>query len=309
MTFKNKKQEREIRNRIKRSKGDLIFDVVNAVIMLMVAGIMLLPMVHVLSVSLSSGPESVKGGFFFWPKGEINFIGYETAFKDPLIMRSYLNSVIYAIGNVLFTLFFTSLTAYPLSISEFRLKKFVTIFLTITMFINGGLIPTYMLMRDIGLVNKIWVMMIPFCVGAYNVILFRTFFTNLPAALREAAIIDGAKEIQVFTKIYVPLSKAIFATIGLFTLVSKWNDWFTALIYLNDEKKYPMQMILRKILFNTAGTQKMSNEIMNMMSSMKVTSENIKMAAIIITILPVLCVYPFLQKYFVKGVFVGTVKG
>ena len=298
-----------VRSKIKLSKGEIVFDIVNVIIMLMVAGIMLLPMIHVLAVSLSSGPESLKGGFFFYPKGGINLIGYRTVFKDPLIMRSYLNSVIYSAGSVLFTLFFTALTAYPLSLEEFRLKKIVTIFLTITMFISGGLIPTYMLMRNIGFVNKIWVMMIPFCVGAYNVILFRTFFTNLPASLREAAIIDGAKEFQVFYKIYIPLSKAIFATIGLFTLVGKWNDWFTALIYLNDEKMYPMQMILRKILFNTAGTQKMSSEIMNMMSSMKVTGENIKMAAIIITILPVLCVYPFLQKYFVKGVFVGTIKG
>lgn len=277
--------------------------------MLLVAAVMLLPMIHVLCVSLSSGTESVKGGFFFWPKGGINFKGYQAAFKDPLFLPSYANTLIYAGGGVLFTLFFTAITAYPLSIPHFRLKKFVTIFLTLTMFINGGMIPTYLLMRDLRMINTIWVMIIPFCVGAYNVILFRTFFANLPSALREAAIIDGASEFRVFGSIYVPLSKAIFATIGLFTLVGKWNDWFSALIYLNDETKYPVQMVLRKILFNAASTQKLDSATLSMLSSMEVTNENIKMAAIIITILPVICIYPFLQKYFVKGVFVGTIKG
>lgn len=296
------------KNRIKSSTGDIIFDVFNIIFLSLLAAVMVLPMIHVFSVSLSSGPESIRSGFFFWPKGGINWTGYETVFKDPLISRSYLNSIIYAIGGVIFTLFFTALTAYPLSIPGFRFKAFVTIFFTITMFIGGGLIPTYLLMRDLHLINKGLVMMLPFCVGAYNVILFRTFFVNLPEGLREAAIIDGATEFQVFIKFYIPLSKAIFATIGLFTLVGKWNDWFTALVYLNEETKYPMQMILRKILFNSAS---MINDSASrlLLQNMKVTTENIKMAAIIITVLPVLCVYPFLQKYFVKGVFVGTVKG
>lgn len=297
------------RTRIKKSRGDRIFLAANTIFMVLFSAAMLLPMIHVLSVSLSEGSESIKAGFFFFPKGKINLIGYQTVFKDPLIMGSYLNSVIYTVGGVLFTLFFTSLTAYPLSIPDFRFKKHVTIFLTLTMFISGGMIPTYILMRDLKLINSMLVMMLPFCVGAYNVILFRTFFSNIPVALREAAVIDGAKDFRIFISIYLPLSKAIYATIGLFTLVGKWNDWFSALIYLNDESKYPVQMILRKILFNTSSAQKLDTAVMNLMSAMKVTNENIKMAAIILTILPVICIYPFLQKYFVKGVFVGTIKG
>lgn len=303
------KEAQHRRNRIRKTRGDQVFDACNVVFMLIFAALMLLPMVHVLSVSLSEGTESVKGGFFFWPRGAINFSGYETVFKDRLIMGSYWNSVVYAVGGVVFTLFFTALTAYPLSIPNFRLKKPVTVFLTLTMFLSGGMIPTYILMRDLHLVDTVWVMILPFCVGAYNVILFRTFFQNLPAALREAAVIDGAKEFRIFFSIYAPLSKAIFATIGLFTLVGKWNDWFSALIYLNDEGKYPVQMILRKILFNTSSMQKLDSTVISMLSSMEVTNENIKMAAIILTILPVIIIYPFLQKYFVKGVFVGTIKG
>lgn len=295
--------------KIKKTRGEQIFDVVNVVLMAIVAAIMIFPMLHVLSVSLSEGSQSLKGGFFFYPHG-FNLKGYETVFKDPLLIRSYGNTVLYVIGNTFFTLLFTSLTAYPLSIPGFRLKIPVTVFLTITMFVSGGTIPTYMLMRNMHLINSVWVMMIPFCVGAYNVILFRTFFTGIPAALREAAIIDGASEMTVLFRIVFPLSKAIFATIGLFTLVGKWNDWFSALIYLNEESMYPLQMILRKILFNTDQSMKNLDPITRQLFSQnEVTAQNVKMAAIIITTLPILCIYPFLQKYFVKGVFVGTIKG
>ena len=295
--------------KIKKTRGERVFDVFNVILMAVVAAVMILPMIHVLSVSLSEGTESLKGGFFFYPHG-FNLKGYETVFKDPLLIRSYGNTILYVIGNTVLTLFFTALTAYPLSIPGFRLKIPVTVFLTITMFISGGTIPTYMLMRNMGLINSVWVMMLPFCVGAYNVILFRTFFTGIPAALREAAIIDGASEVTVLFRIIFPLSKAIFATIGLFTLVAKWNDWFSALIYLNRETMYPLQMILRKILFNTDQAMKNLDPVTRQMfSGNEVTAQNVKMAAIIITTLPILCVYPFIQKYFVKGVFVGTIKG
>ena len=295
--------------KIKKTKGEQVFDVFNVILMAVVAAVMILPMIHVLSVSLSEGTESLKGGFFFYPHG-FNLKGYETVFKDPLLIRSYGNTILYVIGNTVLTLFFTALTAYPLSIPGFRLKIPVTVFLTITMFVSGGTIPTYMLMRNMGLINSVWVMMLPFCVGAYNVILFRTFFTGIPAALREAAIIDGASEVTVLFRIIFPLSKAIFATIGLFTLVAKWNDWFSALIYLNRESMYPLQMILRKILFNTDQAMKNLDPVTRQLfSGSEVTAQNVKMAAIIITTLPILCVYPFIQKYFVKGVFVGTIKG
>lgn len=300
---------RTIRPGIRKTPGETAFDIVNVLLMILVILVMTLPMVHVLNVSLSAGRESVKGGFFFLPRGGINWNGYQTVFKDRLIMSSYLNTILYAGGSILFTLFFTALTAYPLAFRDFVLRKPVTIYLTITMFFGGGMIPTYLLIRQLGLINTPWVMMVPFCVGTYNVILFRTFFSGIPESLREAAIIDGAKEFTILFRIYVPLSKAILATIGLFTLVSKWNDWFSALLYLNEETRYPVQMILRKILFNTQSMQQKDAVVMSLMSSMKVTNQNIKMAAIVITILPILCVYPFLQKYFVKGVFVGTVKG
>lgn len=295
------------RTRIKKTVGERIFDVVNIIFMALIMVVMILPMVHVLSVSISVGSESIKGGFFFYPRG-FNLTGYQTVFKDPALMSSYLNTIIYCIGNTIFTLVFTAMTAYPLSVPGFRLKTAVTVFLTITMFISGGMIPTYLLIRSLGLVNNMLVMMLPFCVGAYNVILFRTFFSGIPPALREAAIIDGASEMTVLFRMVLPSSKAIFATIGLFTVVGKWNDWYNAMLYLSDAQ-YPLQMVLRKILFNTVSMGGMDPASAALFRNNQVTGENIKMAAIIITILPILCIYPFLQKYFVKGVFVGTVKG
>jgi putative aldouronate transport system permease protein len=297
------------KNRIKRTMGEAIFDVFNTLFMLVIIAVMLFPMIHVLMVSLSSGPESIKGGFYFLPRGGINFAGYQTVFKDPKLVQSYINTIIYSVGGTAFTLFFTSMTAYPLSIPNFRLRKFVTVFLVITMFFGGGMIPTYLLMRDIGFINTRWVMIIPFCVGAYNVVLFRTFFSGLPPELREAAKIDGASELSIYVRIIVPLSKAIFATIALFTFVGKWNEWFAALLYMNEERMQPVQMILRKILFNVSAMAGMDANIRSQISDSTLSGQNIKMAAIIITTLPILCIYPFIQKYFVKGVFVGTIKG
>lgn len=294
---------------LKLTPGEKLFDAMNVIFTLAFSAAMLLPMLHVLNVSLSEGPESIKSGFFFFPKGKLNITAYIMVLQEPLLIRSYANTILYCVGGVLFTLVFTALTAYPLSIKGFRLKKLVTIFLTITMFFSGGMVPTYLLIRDLGFINNVLVMIIPFSVTAFNVILFRTFFTGILGELREAAIIDGASEVFVLFKMYFPLSKAIFATIGLFTLVAKWNDWFSALLYLNSESMYPVQMILRKIIFTQVSMTYMNNQIATMLSQRKITGENIIMATIIITILPITCVYPFMQKYFVKGVFVGTIKG
>lgn len=293
---------------ISRSLGEKIFDSINVVIMCLVIAIMVFPMIHVVSVSLSEGSETLKGGIFLYPRG-LSFKAYQSVLQDPLIVTSYMNTIIYAVGHTCLVLLLTALTAYPLAMKEFRLKKFVTIFLTITMFISGGMIPTYLLMKNLHLINTRWVMIIPFCVGTYNVILFRTFFQGIPIELRESALMDGASEFTILFKLYFPLSKAIFATIGLFTIVGKWNEWFSALIYLNEESKYPLQMILRKILFNTMSLESMDPTAAAMIRNTEITGQNIKMAAIIVTILPILCIYPFIQKHFVKGVFVGTLKG
>ena len=291
-----------------RSTGDKIFDLCNNLFMVLVIMVMIFPMAHVISVSLSDGQEVTKGGFFLYPRG-LNLVGYLTVFKDPMLVRSYGNTILYSVLGTVVTLVFTCLTAYPLSIKGYKLKKVTTIYLTITMFLSGGMIPTYLLIRRLHLINTVTVMVLPFCVSAYNCILFRTFFQGIPPSLRESAMIDGAGETRILFQIIMPLSKAILATIGLFTLVGKWNDWFSALIYLTEEERYPVQMILRKVLFNVSSLKDMDEATRSMLRINKVTPQNIQMAVIVIVILPIMCVYPFLQKYFVKGVLVGTIKG
>ncbi len=294
--------------KIKSSFGDKIFDILNIVFMCLLVVVMVVPMLHVISVSFSEGTEVLKGGLFILPRG-FSIKSYEKVFSDALIIGSYANTILYAIGHTCLVLLFTALTAYPLSIPTFRLKKFVTIFLTITMFVSGGTIPTYLLMRTLGLVNNRLVMIIPFVVGAYNTILFRTFFQGIDASIRESARMDGASEFRILFQIILPLSKAILATIGLFTIVGKWNDWFSALIYLNEEKKYPLQMILRKMLFNAQAFSSMDPSVMDLFRDKAITPQNMQMATIVVITLPIVCIYPFIQRYFAKGVFVGSIKG
>ncbi len=185
----------------------------------------------------------------------------------------------------------------------------MTVYLTLTMFISGGTIPTYLLMKSLHLINNPMVMFIPFIVGAYNVILFRTFFSGIDSGIRESARIDGASEFRILFQIILPLSKAILATVGLFTLVGKWNDWFSALIYLTEEKYYPVQMILRKILFNSRAFVGMDADVMRMFRDNTIQPVNIQMATIVVVTLPIVCIYPFIQKYFAKGVMIGSIKG
>lgn len=295
------------KNKIRYGAGAMAFDSINILIMILIMIVMILPILHVVSVSFSSAQETNKGGFFLYPR-DVTLKAYESVFANPIIWTSYLNTIIYAFGGAAFTLVITALTAYPLSIPGFRLKKFVTIYILITMFIGGGMVPTYLTMRKLSLINTVWVMIIPFCVSAYNVILFRTFFMGIPAELRESAYLDGAGEIRILFKIIIPLSKAIFATIALFTIVGKWNDWFSALIYLNSSDKYPLQMILRNIL-NNARIFEEDPIARSMIRQNEITTMNIKMAVIVVTLFPIMTIYPFMQKYFVKGVMIGTIKG
>lgn len=296
------------RSKIKKSTGDYIFDSLNVLFMLIVVVIMLLPMIHVVSVSFSTGSEVLKGGLFLYPKG-FSTKAYEKVFSDKLIGTAYLNTILYAVAHTVLVLLLTAMVAYPLSVSNFVMKKQVTVFLTITMFISGGTIPTYVLMQNLHLINNRLVMILPFAVGAYNVILFRTFFQGIDSGIRESAYMDGAGEFRILFQIILPLSKAILATIALFTMVGKWNEWFSALIYLNEETKYPLQMVLRKLIFLPQGYDSVDPTLAQMFRDKSLVPQSLQMATIVVITLPILCVYPFVQKYFAKGVFVGSIKG
>ena len=295
--------------KIKRSLGDHVFDVCNTAFMCFLMLIMLYPMLNVLAISLSSSAKVTQGVVTFYPQ-ELNLEGYQYILKQSQFYVGFRNSVIYAFCSTVFTLLFTSLAAYSLAIKEFVLKKFFTIFLTITMFFGGGMVPTYLLLKDLHMLNTLWVIVLPGCVSAYTVFVFRTFFQGLPGDLRESAYIDGANDLYIWFKITIPLSKPLLATYALFTIVGCWNSWFNALLYLQDESRYPIQMFLRKMVVDgSINSMYQGTEIGALLSSGKVNPRNMQMAVIVLTMLPILCIYPFVQKYFVKGVMIGAIKG
>jgi putative aldouronate transport system permease protein len=203
--------------------------------MVAVGVVMLYPFLSVIAMSFSSDESLMAGKVSFYPVG-FNVNAYQMVLKDPQVGGAYRNTVIYAVGSCVLMLIVTSLSAYPLTFDEFKGKKIITLLYTVTMFFGGGLIPTYLWIRQIHLLNTLWVMIIPGCVGAYNVFVFRTFFKGIDKGLREAAYIDGASDVSILFRIILPLSKALLATFSLFSIVGTWNSWFNALIYLRDER-------------------------------------------------------------------------
>lgn len=287
--------------------GSAIFDLFNYVFLIALCIVMLYPLVNTLAVSLSN-PEMIVQGKVSWIPRGLNLEGYKYIFSEKKLITAFGNTVVYALLGTFIMLLLTSLMAYPLSVSDFVLRKFITIFLTITMFFGGGLIPTYLLIRKLHMIDTLWVMVIPGAVSAFNVILFRTFFKNIPKELGESAYMDGANDFRILFQIYLPLSKPLLATFALFGIVGAWNGWFDALIYLNNESKYPIQMILRKMIAETDNSS-MNAQTFKLLSDMKIHGKNIKMATVIVSILPILFLYPFMQKHFTTGVMIGSIKG
>jgi putative aldouronate transport system permease protein len=299
-------------NRIKRSTGSKIFDIFNVFLMILIIIVIIYPFLNLIAISFSSAKASMSGKVTIWPV-EFTTAAYSYIFDDPQVPMGFRNSVIYALGSVVATLVLTSLTAYPLSFARFKFKTFFTVLLTITMFFGGGMIPTYLLMRDFHLLDTVAIMILPGAVSAYNVFLFRTFFKEIPMEMRESAIIDGANEWLVLMRIYMPLSKPLLATFTLFSAVGSWNAWFNALIYLNDQKRYPLQLILRNYLYtiDAAAMQARAGSAgsASLIGQMAISPKSVRMAMVLVVILPIMTIYPFLQRYFVKGVMLGAVKG
>jgi putative aldouronate transport system permease protein len=286
-----------------QSKGSRIFDAVNAIILILIGLIMFYPMYYVFIVSISSATYINKGLVTLFPRG-INFEAYKIVFENDLIWSGYRNTFLYTIFGTAINLICTVMCAYPLSRKDMYGRKPYTVFVMITMFVNGGLIPTYLVISGLHLLNTMWAIVLPPAISTYNMIVMRTSFEAIPDSLVESAYLDGANDIQILGSIIVPLSKPIIATMTLFYAVSHWNSYFPAMIYLNDQKKYPVQVIMRDIIIQ--GDLAQNNDIT---SSVDVVAQNYKYAVIIISIIPILLIYPYLQKYFTKGVMIGAVKG
>ncbi len=295
-------------NSIKISKSERTFDVFNILFMCVMMFIMFYPMWHVVCASFSNARElSAHTGILLWPRG-YSLSAYKLMMKNPMILKGYGNTLFILVFGLAINMFMTSLAAYVLSRRNVMLNKPLTIIIVFTMYFSGGLIPTYLNIIQLGLEDSLWAVIVPGAISTYNMIVLRTGFASVPESLEESAKIDGASNLRILWQIILPLSMATFAVVCLYYAVAHWNAWFNAMLYLTTREKYPIQLILREILIN--------NDTTSMVNAMDVgagdssfVSETVKYAVIIVSVVPILCVYPFIQKYFTKGVMVGAVKG
>jgi putative aldouronate transport system permease protein len=270
--------------------------------MLLVVFLTLAPYLNIVAKSFSDKKHLALNNVTFYPKG-FNVTTYTVIMTDNLFWIGYRNTVFYTVVGTLICLVMTTLMAYPLSVPRLKGRKFLTTFVVFTLFFNGGMIPNYLLVRSLGMLNTVWAILIPGAISTFNVVIMRTFFASIPRELEEAAMVDGMSTFGILLKIVLPLSKPILATMALFYAVGAWNSWFGAFLYLTNSKLYPVTIFLRNIIAgvsSTGGTD--ADSLVNV-------SANIKTVTIVLTSVPILCVYPFLQRYFVKGMMIGSVKG
>lgn len=282
------------------------FSFVNVVLLLAVVLTMLYPFVYMLSVSLSSSLYVLRGEVSFYPKG-FNLDVYKLVLKDPRIFQSYANTLLYVTLGTAISLVVTALGAYALARRDMVFHKGFTLIIIFTMFFQGGMIPTFLAVKSLGLMDSVWAMVLPGAVSTWNLLVMRTFFVNFPVELEEAGRMDGLNDFGIFCRIVAPLSKAVFATIGLFYAVAMWNNFTLPLLYLRTPELFPLQVVLRNIVL--AGVNAGGGEAMGVGGDAMIVDESLKYATIMVSTIPILLLYPMLQKYFVKGVMIGAVKG
>lgn len=297
----------------RRMTSDAIFDTVILIVLTLVFIVVAYPLYFVI-ISSFSDPKAVAGGQVVWYPIGFNFRGYAEVFKNSQVVTGFINSLIYTTCGTLLNLAVTLPTAYALSRSDFNGNRFVSIFYLVTMFVSGGMIPTYLVVKGCGMLNTIWALIVPGALGVYNMIVARTFFkANLPNELLEAAKLDGCSNTRFFFSIALPLSSSIIAILVLYYGIGHWNSYFSALLYLSDQKKYPLQLVLRSILvLNEAQLQQgtaTTAEQLAQQERQRQLIELMKYSLIIVSSIPVMIVYPLVQKHFVKGVMIGSVKG
>lgn len=290
-----------------KSFGDRAFDTFNVLFFLIMLFLVLYPLYFMVISSFSDPAEVNAGNVWFYPKG-IDFSGYQTIFEHSQLWLGYRNSIVYTALGTALNVLLTITGGYALSRKDLAGRNVFTLLIVFTMFFNGGLIPTYLVVKDLGMLDTMWALIVPNAITVYNLIIVRTFFQQtIPDELLEAANMDGCGNMRFFLKIVLPLSKPIIAVVVLFCAVAHWNAYFPALIYLSKEHLYPLQLVLREILIMSQA-QDMAMSPEDMMDQQNL-AELIKYGVIIIASLPVLVLYPFLQKYFVKGIMIGSIKG
>lgn len=294
-------------NRIKLSIGDRAFDFFNIAFMLLICFITVYPIWYTVILSFNDGSDALRGGIFWWPR-MFTIDNYKAVFRNSGIITAYGVTVARTFVGTVTNVFFTAMVAYAFSKKDLLFRGFYLTLGTITMFFAGGLIPTFLLLKNLHLLDTFWVYIFPSMFNFFNLLIFMSFFREIPASLEESAKMDGANDFIIFMRIILPLSKPVLATIALFTGVWHWNDYFFGVVYINKTSLQPIQTYLYKIVAE-AGSSKIVMSTPIGVSKSNVTSNSIKYATMVVTTLPIVIVYPFLQKYFVKGVMLGAVKG
>jgi len=287
---------------------DRVFDIINNIIMVLVLLIVIYPLIFIVSASFSSAQAVISGKVWLWPV-DPTIVGYTGIFKNSSVMIGYANSFFYMTVGTVINVFVTMMAAYPLARRDLRGRKFFTMFFMFTMMFSGGLIPTYLLLRNMHMIDTRWAMILPGALAVWNMTIARTYIqSSIPVELFESAEMDGAGDIRLFWKIVMPLCTPILAVITLFYAVEHWNSFFNALIYLKRASLFPLQIILRNILILNTTDYSMLTDA-GEMAERYALAELLKYSLIVVASLPVLCIYPFVQKHFVKGIMLGSVKG
>lgn len=290
---------------MKRTMGEKIFNVFNVLALVMFSIVCLYPFWYTLVLSLSSTADAVKDGLHLFTLNP-DFSAYRQVLADDNIITAYMNTIFRTVVGTAMALLVTLMYAYGISRKDLPARKLLSFLLVFTMLFSGGTIPTYLVIKSLKLLDNRWVYILPMLITAYNAIIAKSFFQSIPESLHESAVLDGASEFRIFFEIYIPLSKAIIMTLLLWIAVGHWNSWYDAMIYMNDDTKIPMQLLLQRMVENSRTTVMNSSLDANAVTVMPAT---IRSATIIVAVLPILAVYPFIQKYFMGGVMLGAVKG
>ena len=296
-------------NKTSRGLSDRTSDIILVVITAIVLFIVAYPLYYVLIASFSN-PYDVYAGKTFLLPSQPTLDGYKAVFADPNILTGYGNSIKYTVIGTIFSVTLLYITAYPLAQKDLPGRKFISLFFIITMYFGGGLVPTYLIVKQTGLINNMWALFLPGGVGVGNMIIVRNYFQNsIPHELIEASEIDGCSKLRTFLRIVIPLSMPIMAVMVVFSMVAYWNDWFTALIYLTGAEKAPLPLVLRNVLIRSSVSAAQASTISGGYAELNKVTEMIKFSSIIVAAAPMLIIYPFVQKYFEKGFMAGAVKG
>lgn len=293
---------------MQRTAGEKSFGVVNYIILTLFTLSTVLPFINTIAVSFSSERAVVSGQVYFWPI-EATLSTYRAVIERSPIVQALLNTILVTVVGVAINMALTILASYSLSKPRLRGRNILLVLITFTMMFNAGIIPNYLVVRALGLVNRYWALWLPGAIATFNMIVLKTFFQSIPQSLEDSAMMDGANDFVILTRIVVPLSLPSIATISLFYAVGHWNSYMNVLIYITSSAKYTLQMRLRQLLFDSNLMQSMTNAVQDSRDTTQVATESLKAASIIVATLPIVIVYPFLQKYFVKGVMIGSIKG